>query len=309
MLVCLLSSLIPLISFFVYVKFVKKQINQQSFRDKVYNNKLLFVYPFIFFLLPFLVFILQLTEPNFFVNVINIITNQKEDFNSLITFSAYIFLTINVLITFLIFYAYGRRKILVVVAGLNFINERLKKSISRSRICSLIIFTFSLFNLFGVFQLILNLFLLITSQDNFMLYIYLAIECCNIVILFSIIFVIFKNFTFSKKVINLPVYKNTKENNNSYQFVINPFTKTKIQRLTIFTNQKTYLPEIGINKTTFFYISNPKGKNIKTIILGYEKFMEFFEKDIYYDLDKAYIEIKPEELELNNFKEQNENKF
>ena len=304
MLVCLLSSLIPLISFFVYVKFVKKQINEQSFRDKIYNNRLVFIYPFIFFLLPFLGFLMQLIEPNFLVNVINIITNQKEDFNSLITFSSYIFLTINVLITFLIFYGYGRRKILVVIAGLNFINERLKKSISISRICSLIIFIFSLFNLFGIFQLIINLFILITSQDNFILYIYLAIECINIFILFNLIFVILKNFMFSKKVINLPMYQNTKENNNSYQFVINPLTKTKIQRLTIFTNQKTYLPEIGINKTTFFYISNPVGKNIKTIILGYEQFMKLFEHDIYYEEDKAYIEIKPEELELKNFKEQ-----
>lgn len=32
--------------------------------------------------------------------------------------------------------------------------------------------------------------------------------------------------------------------------------------------------------------------------------MKLFEQDIYYEEDKAYIEIKPEELELKKFKEQ-----
>lgn len=307
MIICLLSCLIPVISFFAYVKTVKKQINNQQYKDKIYNQKIIFIYPFIILLMSLSSMLINLVDPLFINRILGIISSQSQDFNSLLTLSIFVFFSINFIITFLIFYGYGRRKILVVCASLNFINERLKKSLTFSRYFSLLIFILMIFNVFGIIQLLLNLAILIINQENFLLYIYLAFEIFSVLILFNVLFIILRNFLFTKKVINLPMFIDQKENLNSYQYVINPFTNTKIQRLTIFTNQKTFLPEIAINNTTFFYITNAKGKDVRTIVLGYEQFMKMFEQDIYYEEDKAYIEIKPEELAIKTSKEQNEN--
>lgn len=95
-----------------------------------------------------------------------------------------------------------------------------------------------------------------------------------------------------------PMYIDQAVNNNAYKTVdlkLPGQNQFKYQIITIFGNQKTYLPEIEITPYTMFVLINPK-EQMCAGSLTYEEFIDNFENDIEYDQDKAYINIPTVEL-------------
>lgn len=130
-----------------------------------------------------------------------------------------------------------------------------------------------------------------------------------------------KLFILTKSILQLPVYQPKLVNEDAYRQINNPALKLNIQSITIFGNQKTYLPEIHINKTTYFQLIAFDKNNLSSFILVYPMFMKLFEEYIVYEDDKAYITIPTTDIltkitqsaimsmALNQIKEQNENKL
>lgn len=317
--ILLLPVLVPTIVFLFYRRYEKKQIKNKEFAKKLYHKNFLFnAYIFAFFGLSYvLTTFIGIVRPTIFSESITGLTQGEINAsNVIVTITSFCCVT-----TSYFLYVACRRKIIFTITQYNFLTESLKKRLTISKWCGLILFLIMFLlvlpNVAFLIKLIYSLFTLGS------IVIFIETFCLMILVLLIFYSCItgLKVFILTKSILQLPVYQPKLENNNAYRQINNPALKLNIQSITIFGNQKTFLPEIHISKTTYFQLIAFDKNNLASFILVYPMFMKLFEEYIIYEDDKAYITIPTTDIltkitqsaimsmALNQIKEQNENKL
>lgn len=307
-LILLIPLIIPIIVFFFYRNYVKKAMRSQAFANELYHKNILINGYWIFFLIMYFginIFVM-LVDPNTINNVQQVMISGEINESLLI----YSILTYVVFSTSYFVYVLCRKKINYTIARFAFLTQSLERRITISRWCGLVLwflcFMFIVPLTFNMVQIVFSL-----AMSNPLFFIPAIGLIFTICMTFYAIFLGLKNFIDARVLKNYPVYRPQMVNENALMTLKNPMLKLDIQSFTIFADQKTYLPEVTINKETFFQLISPNTKDVMSFVLVYPMFISLFEHDINYEGEKAYITISGEEMiaKIKQQKEQNENQL
>lgn len=317
--ILLLPVLVPTIVFFFYRRYEKKQIKNKEFAKKLYYKNFLFnAYIFAFFGLSYvLTNFIGLVKPTIFSEAITGFTQGEINAsNVIVTITSLCCIT-----TTYFLYVACRRKIIFTITQYNFLTESLKKRLTISRWCGLILFLFVFLLVVPNVAILIKLIFSLFTIGSIVIFIETFCLMMLVMMIFYSCMTGLKLFILTKSILQLPVYLPKLVNEDAYRQINNPALKLNIQSITIFGNQKTYLPEIHINKTTYFQLIAFDKNNLSSFILVYPMFMKLFEEYIVYEDDKAYITIPVTDIltkitqsaimsmAFNQIKEQNENKL
>ena len=317
--ILLLPVLVPTIVFFFYRRYEKKERKNKAFAKKLYNKNILFnSYFFAFFgLSNLLIYFIGLVKPTIFAESINgLMQGEINLSNVIVTITSLCSVT-----TSYFLYVACRRKIIFTITQYNFLTESLKKRLTISRWCGLILFLLMFLLVIPNVSLLIKLIFSLFTLGSIAIFVETFCLIMLVMMIFYSCMTGLKVFILTKTILQLPVYEPKIVNTHAFRQLNNSALKLKIQSITIFGNQKTYLPEIHINKTTYFQLVAFDKNNLSSFILVYPMFMQLFEEYIVYEEDKAYITIPTNDIvakitqsaimsmALNQVKEQNENKL
>ncbi len=294
----LLVIFIPLILFLIYKRKIKINNIKQQVINKIYHNKInLFLYPFITIILSiFVIIYTTLIDHDFYQRIltliltmdVNVISNLNSD--QLLPLIVYSLIVSVGIISFYILYALERKRVNIIIFNIGCLTQSLQKRIKISRNLNIVVIIIGFIFFMPTCMLFLEAGFILFKTSNILL----LLEGIVSIIVGGIgmysLYVILKNALEASQIIKLPVYIPNQVNMNTLHQLQNKALKLDIKTITIFADQKTYLPEITINKTTYFYMANLNG-DVCSFLLVYDMFINLFENYIQYENEQAFITI------------------
>lgn len=248
--ILLLPVLVPTIVFFFYRRYEKKQINNKEFAKKLYHKNFLFNgYIFAFFGLSYvLTTFIGIVRPTIFSESITGLTQGEINAsNVIVTITSLCCVT-----TSYFLYVACRRKIIFTITQYNFLTESLKKRLTISRWCGLILFLIMFLLVLPNVAFLIKLIYSLITLGSIVIFIETFCLMMLVILIFYSCITGLKVFILTKSILQLPVYQPKFENNNAYRQIKNPVLKLNIQSITILVIKKHFYLKFKLAKQHIF---------------------------------------------------------